>query len=65
MGKSGKIRPIRVIRVRFWMEIFISDAFVKTEPQMNADERRFNVPGKRFSRKGECVWIREKAGSNL
>jgi hypothetical protein len=27
------------------MELFISGASAKKEPQMNADERRFNVPG--------------------
>jgi hypothetical protein len=45
MGLSVKIRLIRVIRVPFWMRIFVSRLFSKNEPQMNADERRFVAPG--------------------
>jgi hypothetical protein len=45
MGLSVKIRLIHVIRVPFWMGIFVSSLSAKNKPQMNADERRFIASG--------------------
>ena len=49
-----------VIRVRFREELFISSTSAKNKPQMNADERRFIVPGLHWRGAGSLpAWLRQ------